>query len=359
MRILSRIGVGLTLLLAACGGKVGFEGTDDPDSGSLDGGADGGTDSAVSDDGTEPDAIPGGCGFGACSPGLSCSPDGGCNTCRCADDGSWYCTERACADAGPPPPPPCPASPPSGGCASEGQTCTYPNGCGGKILSQCSMGRWIGSTDPCVGGCPAAQPKAGTACSEMTKCGYSNGCGGTNTAWCDGKRWNLDVGPCTTPACPPGLPKPGTACAGATKCSYPSSCSSVMTYDTAVCDPSLGSWQIYYGECTTPPPPLKCPTSRPASGSTCSTGLSCQWDSGCGSILYGYCSSGAWNFKDPGCSPGCPSGKPVSGTACKMPSVTSCQYMVPGTSTCTSQCFCADDGRWACLTPPCATPAGG
>jgi hypothetical protein len=31
---------------------------------------------------------------------------------------------------------------------------------------------------------------------------------------------------------------------------------------------------------------------------------------------------------------------------------------VPGT-TCTSSCFCADDGRWACVTPPCAGTGGG
>ena len=32
----------------------------------------------------------------------------------------------------------------------------------------------------------------------------------------------------------------------------------------------------------------------------------------------------------------------------------SCRYIsVPGTM-CTTQCFCADDGRWACVTPPCS-----
>lgn len=211
------------------------------------------------------------------------------------------------------------------------------------------MSNWQTSSDPCVGSCPTSQPIAGTYCTGVTKCPYPNGCGGYNTAWCDGKLWHVDVGPCTTPSCPTYLPKPGTPCPVGSKCTYASGCPSP---NTAVCE--TGVWNVYYADCPPPPPPT-CPTSKPAYGSPCSTGMSCQWDNGCGNITYGYCSGGAWMLKEPGCTPGCPASKPTSGTACKSPSSTSCSYMVPGTTSCTSQCFCADDYRWACVTPPCSS----
>jgi len=324
-------------------------------------------DGAITDDAAgedvppgEEDAIavdvgPGGCGFGTCTPGTACSPDDGCNTCRCGTDGTWRCSTLACYDAGPPPPPPpppCPSYTPYGYCSSEGQICTYSNGCGGKTVARCSMSNWSVSTDPCVGACPVSQPKAATACTGSSKCAYSNGCGGSNTAWCDGKLWHVEVGPCVTPSCPSYLPKPGEPCVGPNKCAYPSGCPSPHT---AICNTSSSTWTVYYADCPPPPPPT-CPASTPPYGAPCSGSLNCQWDNGCGNLNYGYCSSGTWAIKSSGCTPGCPSSKPTSGTACKPPSSTSCTYMVPGTSTCTSQCFCADDYRWACLTPPCATP---
>lgn len=343
-RILSRIGVGLTLLLTACGGRVGVEGGEELDAAIEDSGT-----SDVATDAIWVDTSPGACGVGTCTPGTTCSPDYGCNTCSCNSDGSWACTLRDCFDAGPPLPPSCPSYVPSGYCSSEGQVCAYPNGCGGKTVSRCSSGLWQTSSEPCVGGCPASQPVAGTYCTGVTKCPYPNGCGSYNTAWCDGKLWHVEVAPCTTPSCPTYLPKPGTPCPVGSKCTYASGCPSP---NTAVCE--TGVWNVYYADCPPPPPPT-CPTSKPAYGSPCSTGMNCQWDNGCGNIVYGYCSGGAWMLKEPGCTPGCPGSKPTSGSACKSPSSTSCSYMVPGTTSCTSQCFCADDYRWACVTPPCAS----
>lgn len=343
-----RIAVGLTLLLAACGGKINVE----VDDGGVD---DGGGDDGSTPDGSPVDGLvdvgPGMCGVGACTPGTSCSPDGGCNLCSCGSDGSWACTLRDCVDSGPPIGT-CPSTVPSGYCPVEGMSCTYPNGCGGKIYASCSGSYWNVATEPCAAGCPTTQPKPGTTCSASVKCPYPNGCGGMNTAWCDGKYWNLETGPCSTPTCPTSLPKPGEACLPPNKCAYASGC---PTPHTAVCD--TGTWTIYWADC--PPPPSSCPTKLPVDGSACTGSLNCSWDNGCGNITYGNCSGGRWYLKASGCTPGCPASKPVSGAKCSTPGSTSCTYMVPGTSSCTSSCFCADDLRWACLTPPCAVPAGG
>lgn len=345
--ILARSGVGLTLLflVAGCGGKLGTDAAD----------TDGGVDAVVTDEGVPeaivPDGGPSTCGVGGCKPGASCSPDG-CNTCSCVRDGEWACTLLACVDAGPPPPPPCPGTVPSGYCTSDGQVCTYPNGCGGKTIARCGGEWWSVSSEPCSSACPPVQPTVGTACLGSATCSYKNDCGGSNTAWCDGKSWHVERGPCTVPTCPSYLPKYGEPCVGPNKCAYPSGCP--MPH-TAVCEGTTSTWTVYWAECPPPPPPT-CPTALPPSGSACSSGLNCQWDNGCGGQTYGYCSSGTWMLKPGGCVAGCPATKPPSGTPCKPIGTSACTYLVPGTSSCTSQCFCADDYRWACLTPPCATP---
>ena len=351
-----------TLLLLACGGRVtevvDDGGTDSASTSEVTPGDDGGTEVTPGEDAWPTDGGPGRCGSGACEPGMGCSD--GCNTCRCVARNSWECTDLGCVDAEPPPPPPpCPFSPPYDGsyCPVEGAYCTFPNGCGGNIYASCAMGSWRTKRDGCTTPtCPSTLPTPMTACSAPTKCSYSNGCGGSNYAYCDGKYWNVERGPCSSPVCPPSQPAVGTACTGPNKCAYSNGCGG---YNTAYCDGSMSKWAIYKGDCAPPPPPPPmCPTSVPPPGAPCVSGSSCNWGNGCGGLTYGYCSGGAWSLKPEGCTMGCPGAKPVSGTACKMPSATSCRYLTGGSMSCTSQCFCADDYRWACITPPCASDGG-
>lgn len=107
------------------------------------------------------------------------------------------------------------------------------------------------------------------------------------------------------------------------------------------------------------PCPTACPKKMPTYGSPCTSGGGdCSWDNGCGNVAYGYCEpTGTWVLKDPGCSPGCPAKKPVGGEKCAPP--VSCTYLAGPDTTCTTSCFCADDGRLACLTPPCASTDAG
>lgn len=300
------------LSLVACGGRLN---PDDgcPDDRCVDGGFETGLpDSSTSD--TMPDT-PGTCGSGACTPGASCKLD--CNTCRCSPSGEWGCTVMACLDSGP------------------------------------DFGFDTGPT------CPPGIPPAGAACAGSLYCTYSNGCGGSTYAACSAGRWAVKSDPCVTPSCPTSEPVEGTPCKGPVKCGYTNSCGG---FDTAYCDGSTGTvWKVLRGDCPPPPPPPPvCPTTKPAAFSVCSGFANCGWDNGCGGITYGYCDGKYWNLKDSPCTPGCPGAKPTSGAACKpTPSGLSCSYIsVPGT-TCTSSCFCADDGRWACLTPPCTGTGGG
>ena len=346
-----------TVLLLGCGGKVGDE-VDD-------GGADSASDAVPIDGDLPPDGEPivdggpSGCGWGSCTPGTGCSD--GCNSCKCVADNLWECTGRYCPDAEPPPPPPCPYTRPADRtyCPIEGQSCTYPNSCGGVDYSYCSLGPegrvWMTKSECVSSTCPTYLPPAGSYCSGFSKCGYKNSCGGVDTAACNGKYWDVAVGPCTTPSCPPSLPTSGAFCSGPLKCAYANSCGS---YDTATCDGSSAYWRVFRGDCPPPPPPPPptCPTTTPADGTACASGLSCSWNNGCGGINYGYCSSYGWSIKREGCSSTCPASKPTGGLACKTPGTTSCRYVVSPGSTCTTQCFCADDYRWACVTPPCAEP---
>ncbi|MBK7396013.1 MAG: hypothetical protein IPJ34_06830 [Myxococcales bacterium] len=313
----SSAAVALTLSWVAigCGGRLN---PDDgcPDDRCVDGGDTGLVDSSadsIGDPDTSPDTAPTGCGPGyACTSGTSCRPDS-CNTCYCSG-GTYSCTAMWCGDSGPPPPPP-----------------------------------------PL---CPSYVPLDGTTCSGVVDCTYSNGCGGTTYAYCTGTRWAVKSEPCSSPTCPKAEPTEGTPCKGPIKCGYTNACGG---FDTAYCDVSP-YWKIARGDCPPPPPPPppSCPTLKPAPFSAC-TGLSnCSWNNGCGNITYGYCDGKSWNMKEPGCIPGCPSSKPVGGAACKpLPTGGSCQYIAIAGTSCTTQCFCADDGRWACLTPPCAGTGGG
>jgi hypothetical protein len=354
-----------TLLLFACGGKVtdfsedgGTTEDSDTDGGTTDGSTDASPDVPGSDV-IGPDGGPSGCGIGPCSPGTGCFD--GCNECNCVAPNVWECTDRACTDAGPPPPPPCPGYVPYDGtyCEGEGSSCTYPNGCGGNIYATCSMNYWRTKREPCTepAPCPASLPAPMTMCSGPAKCSYSNGCGGFHTAWCDGKYWNVERGPCATPTCPAYQPPEGTSCIGPNKCSYPNGCGG---YNTVTCDAPMATWKLYKGDCAPPPPPPPvCPSTMPSPDAKCTVGSSCTWSNGCGGLAYGYCSGGFWSIKNEGCVSGCPGTKPTSGTACKMPSATSCRYLVSGSMSCTTQCFCADDYRWACVTPPCTGMGGG
>ncbi len=411
--------VASTLVLVACGGKVGGEGGGGGGEDSGAPGDGGGSESGEPDGGAtdgwepwdggdpKPDAGPGGCGWGACSPGTACSD--GCNECKCVTDGEWACTERYCPDAEPPPPPPCPAYTPSdySPCPSVGMYCSYSNSCGNQIAAQCvgdpgGKQYWLTKGEPCAGGCPASRPSDGAGCNVATKCSYANGCGGTDTYYCGGPMsyWKSERGPCVTPTCPLYEPPSGSFCAGPIKCEWKNGCGGS---NYGYCS-SMNTWNIQPGPCTQPlvcPPTLpspgsycpaegpcyytnscgsqdkaycagpgssagwqvskqpcaSCPTTMPMQGSACSTtSRDCAWNNGCGSIAYGYCDpSAGWQIKQPGCNPSCPGTKPVSGAMCSSPGGTSCQYVVSPGSTCQSQCFCADDGRWACVTPPCAS----
>lgn len=330
-RMLMRLSIAALALLfssnLACGASV-----------SLDPPGDGGPSETSSDadpdvlpDGSEdawPETGPSGCGWGACPVATSCFD--GCNECWCTPDGGWSCTTRGCVDAEPPPPPPDSGPPPP----------------------------------PPT--CPKDRPPSGSYCPGPLKCSYMNSCGASDYATCDypGARWNVSVGPCTGPTCPPSLPKEGTSCTGALKCDYWKSCGPAgSTSDLAYCDASTGRWKIYYSECPKPPPPPpSCPTSPPKDGSLCSSPYaSCAWNNGCGALTHGFCEGGRWWLSDSGCVPGCPAAKPTSGVACKPPSATSCTYVTSstGSSYCESNCFCAEDYRWACIPGGCSSGGGG
>lgn len=347
-----------TVVLLGCGGKVGGEEVTDT-------GADTAVDTGLIDpDGGEPDADPrpdigpGGCGFGACNVGEGCSD--GCNTCECVSTNSWKCRYDCPPDVGPPPPPPCPYPKPADRtyCLSEGQTCDYKNSCGTIDYATCVLGPegrvWMTKSD-CTSPtpCPYSLPPKGLPCNGYNKCSYKNTCGGVDTAACNGKYWDVYPGPCTSPTCPSYLPPSGASCAGPLKCSYPNGCGS---YHSATCDGTSSYWRVFYSDCPPPPPPPLCPSTTPSDGSYCASGLSCTWSNGCGGLNYGYCSGGGWSIKREPCSSICPPTKPPSGTACKTPGTTACRYPVSSGSTCITQCFCADDYRWACITPPCSEP---
>lgn len=295
-------------LTVGCGGRL------DPDDGCpedrcVDGGFDGAVVDSTFDGGVDTgfDTGPGLCGSGPCTPGTSCKLD--CNTCSCFASGEWACTGMACIDSG--------------------------------------FDTAIDTTPPLT--CPTLAPPNGAACTGFLSCAYSNGCGGKTFASCDGARWNVKSDPCTGPTCPVVRPIEKTSCKGPIACPYVNSCGGT---DTVFCDATSSYWRVVTGGC--PPPPPVCPKTKPPAFSPCTGSLSCAWDNGCGEVVYGYCDGKSWNMKEGPCSAGCPGAKPTSGAACKPLPGTSCRYIsVPGTS-CTTQCFCADDGRWACVTPPCS-----
>jgi len=299
----------------ACGGAISIEPGEDT-------GTDTGGDTDLPPDAL-PDTMPDGpstCGFGACSTATSCFD--GCNECWCSPPGDWSCTTKACVDSGP---------------------------------------GWDTAPPPPV--CPPYFPAPGSWCPGPLKCSYPNSCGSSDSAWCDypGSTWKTSTGPCAG-TCPAVMPKEGTACLGPAKCEYWKSCG---TSDQAYCDPSTGRWKTYYSDCPTPPPPPPpptCPTSPPKSGSACSMSwTTCAWNNGCGAVIEGYCEGGSWWLSDPGCVPGCPASKPPSGTACKPPSSMACTYLAPSPSPgfCESNCFCAEDYRWACIPGGCSSGGGG
>lgn len=328
-RSIALLAILLSSSLAACGGSVG--GLDPADTGADTEG------DAPPDTGSGPDTgwVPdtaydtggGGCGFGKCSTGEACFD--GCNECYCSAPGEWSCTGRYCEDTGTwgdtdLPPPPDSFPPPD----------AYPV-------------------------CPPYLPSIGSYCSAPMKCAYGNSCGSTDVAYCDvaGGRWNVSIGPCTG-SCPATLPKDGTSCSGAAKCDYWKSCG---TSDFAYCD-KTGKWRVSTSPCPPPPPPPpSCPTTMPKEGTACASYSSCAWNNGCGALTYGYCEGGSWWLSDSGCVPGCPSTKPTSGAACKPPSATSCTYVAPSPSPgyCESNCFCAEDYRWACIPGGCSSGGGG
>ncbi|MBI2395322.1 MAG: hypothetical protein HYV09_37480 [Deltaproteobacteria bacterium] len=310
----------------ACGGAISA----DPG----DGGADTEGDAPVRPEtSVEGGVIPeaGGCGWGACSAGTSCSD--GCNTCYCESSGRWSCTTMWCEDTGPLPDtglPPWDVEPPPPD--------TWPS-------------------------CPSYQPAEGTWCPGALSCSYPNSCGLLNFASCYdyGGRWKVSVTPCPG-ACPSTLPKTGTSCSAPAKCEYPKPCGS---WDFAYCNTGTGRWETSITPCPPPPPPPpppSCPTTVPKHGSACaSPWVSCAWNNGCGSLIHGSCESGSWWISDTGCVPGCPSSKPPSGTACKPPSSTACTYLTSSgpDGYCASSCFCAEDYRWACLPGECSSSGGG
>lgn len=293
----------LGLFTLGCGGRL------DPDDGCpedrcVDGGFDGSVTDSAFDSGTDTafDTGPGTCGSGPCTTGTSCKLD--CNTCTCTGSGGWVCTGLACVDSG------------------------------------IDTGFDTGPTP-----CPVIAPSPGTTCIGFSSCTYPNGCGGKTFASCDGKRWNVTSEPCG-PSCPTVRPVEKSSCKGPISCVYPNGCGGT---DTVFCDATASYWRVVAGACAS-----TCPKTKPATGSACTGSVNCAWDNGCGEIAYGYCDGKTWNLKESPCAPGCPSAKPTSGAACKPLPGTSCRYVTPPGTMCTSQCFCADDGRWACVTPPCA-----
>lgn len=312
-----------TVLLAAffsttlaCGGAISVE----PGDGGAEGGADDGTETGEPDTMPPLPDAPGGCGWGACAPGFSCYD--GCNNCYCDDSGNWACTGRWCEDTGPIPDVPAPS-------------------------------------------CPSSTPRPGDPCPGSIECSYANSCGGVDYAYCKyaGGAWNVAVGACPPKPCPASLPKEGAACAGPAKCEYPKPCG---TADLAYCDSGSSRWKIYWSDCPPPPPPpppppASCPTAPPKSGTACSGFVSCGWNNGCGGVTEGYCDGGSWWLSDSGCVSGCPSAKPASGASCKPPSSTMCTYVTPSAPSgyCQSNCFCAEDYRWACIPGGCSSSGGG
>lgn len=195
---------------------------------------------------------------------------------------------------------------------------------------------------------------------------------GCNECWCDASgiwscttKWCEDTGTVDTspppppPICPSYLPKEGTSCSGPAKCDYWKACG---TSDLAYCDAASSKWKIYYSDCPPPPPPPEiCPPKVPAEGSACKGYASCAWNNGCGALTYGYCEGTRWWVSESGCAPGCPASKPTSGLACKSPGSSSCTYIsstIPG-GYCQSNCFCAEDYRWACIPGGCSSGGGG
>lgn len=321
MRLRLALLTGFFSLSLACGGVVRLEPGDDGGGGDTDP-----TDTGVTDTGVLPDTG-GGCGFGACTPGASCYD--GCNNCYCSDDGTWGCTARWCEDTGVGP-------------DTDVPDTFYP--------------------DVPAPYCPSYEPTPGTGCAGPIKCAYTNSCGATDVAVCpySGGTWSVSYGSCPEPYCPSVEPKDGSYCNAPAKCGYTNSCGG---YDTAWCDTTKKRWVTEVGPCPPPPPPpATCPTTAPKPGSPCtSSWISCGWNNGCGGVLNGYCDGASWYISDSGCMPGCPSSKPTSGAACKPPSSSSCTYVTPSMPSgyCESNCFCAEDYRWACIPGSCTSSGGG
>ena len=301
------VACGAAALTLACGGKI-------VDGGAVDSGP--ATDSGITPDGyTDVEPPPGSCGVGACTAGYTCNIDA-CTTCICSSGGGWACTAGDCFDTMPPPPPPpsmCPGYvPPEGTYCYGALTCLYKNECGRDLYAICDGKTWHHKSDVCppTTGCPKYEPSLGSYCaSDGIKCGYPNACMGTDYLYCSGKTWKS-----AGSDCPPDPPPP--------------------------------------------PPPGKCPAYEPAYGSACSAdGTSCKYPNGCGGADFAYCKGGTWIIDIGPCPPPppppttCPTYKPASGAKCAPPSSSACSYP---SGFCTSYCFCADDYRWACITPPCS-----
>ena len=404
---------GISVVLAAaivgCGGQVIVDPNACPP-GAFCLPVDGGDDASTKDDarsdgiGIDPDGSPATCGGGVCPyAGFTCSD--GCNSCSCSGAG-WACTARDCRDAGAPcpakipapgdgcagsdgvkcayaepcgatstaycsaahwlvdtatckPPPGCPASPPIGGipCSqAAGTTCAYPNGCGGKIIGECASTKtWVVSTDPCTTPtCPIAEPAAGTACSGNLECGYTTACGANDTSVCiddpSGKRsWQTYAGTCPGATCPTSEPKPFSACSADLSCSWMSACGAT---DTATCATRAGggkTWSIAVGACSS-----GCPAKPAPMGSACVGFAACRYSNGCGGVVDSFCKGGTWQTFPNACVPGCPATIPPSGVKCTTPSSSACLYVPGPDPACTQSCFCATDGRWACLPIVCS-----
>ena len=339
-------------------------------------------------------------GQGCYAEGQSCGYSSTCGTVYATcSGGAWSVPIIDC----PPPPPGCPTfEPPSGtGCSAGGEKCSWPNTCGSTDTGYCdpSTARWTLYPGTCSGTCPASEPANGSACSGSATCKWMSACGGTDYGACSAGRWNLSVGPCPAPTCPVAEPAQGSPCvATGVGCGWTNACGG---YDTAYCAPS--GWRITYGSCTTKCPASEpapgaycpsagascswpnscggtdtgycngsnagqptggscpapvCPATTPKAGGACVNGLSCEYSNGCGGVDYWSCSGGTWFTKGPSyCPPGCPSGKPTTGSSCKaVPGGASCNYVTDPAGQCTSSCFCSDIGSWACTTPTCSGP---
>jgi hypothetical protein len=140
-----------------------------------------------------------------CTPGAT-RPDGDCNTCSCSAEGVWQCTLIGCP---PPPPPACVA----GETSSDG--C---NSC------SCSGGEWVCTNRACPPP-PPPPPLCVEGETKMMDC---------NTCTCMGGRWG-----CTTIACqPPACVNGETMYDGCNSCSC-----------------FGGQWACTARYCPPPPPP--------------------------------------------------------------------------------------------------------